>query len=305
MRSRWFLIGFRVLLCCGALSLGFVAVTDVLCDTAPDEYEPDDAPASANPYYVGGESQVHTIHSVADQDWVYIEILPDGIYEIRLRNVGSDLDLGFDIYSDTDTVTPLISIDAGLAGEDETYVLNALSWSLPQGKCYVRVWMYGAVAPVNPGYTLEIVQPTGANNGLASAYSACEIDVYWTPSGSAGIVGYEIRRSSFAKGPYVEISEVSALTSSYRDGCCLEGATTYWYLIYSINSDGKRGQFTTPFSAATAGGDTCTPTVPSGQTPTDTPTETPTGIGGTPTDTPTRTPTPTHSSGVSSWDNYE
>lgn len=73
------------------------------------------------------------------------------------------------------------------------------------------------------------------------------LDVNWTASGSAGVIQYNIYRSTVSGGPYTEIAQVPSSQNSFNDATVTQG-TTYYYVVTafdgtneSINSNEASG----------------------------------------------------------------
>ena len=98
----------------------------------PDEYEPDDSPASAKMIEIGS-SQQHSFHDENDVDWVKFEVTERGRYIIRARGVHTNR---------LDTYIELFDSDMDSIGEDDDGGESLDSWlsiRLDTGLYYLKV----------------------------------------------------------------------------------------------------------------------------------------------------------------------
>jgi len=109
-----------------------ISVVTHVDHTLPDAYEPDNGPAEATPFVLGGPPQGHTLHSSSDRDWVAVDV-PTGGMTITADVLSDPALLGFaDVrIFDIDGVTELAS---GLDG--------AACVAAAPGTYYVVVLMY-------------------------------------------------------------------------------------------------------------------------------------------------------------------
>ncbi|MCL1836064.1 MAG: DVUA0089 family protein [Treponema sp.] len=112
---------------------GFRAWVQAIVRLAPDEYEPDDDPASAKTIEIGTPQQ-HTFHSGDDVDWVKFQITQSGRYTIRARGVNSNR---------LDTYIELFDANLNSIAEDDDggeSLDSLLSLQLGSGLYYLKVW---------------------------------------------------------------------------------------------------------------------------------------------------------------------
>src|SRR5439155_21634588 len=88
--------------------------------------------------------------------------------------------------------------------------------------------------------------PTGV---VASATSPTRVDVGWNPV--SGATRYEVLRSTSASGPFATIG--SSTTTTLADTTVATG-TTYYYVVRSVNADGRSGPSIPPVSATPVAG---------------------------------------------------
>lgn len=108
-----------------------------------DEYEPDNSSSIANQIVVDGEVQVHSIHAVTDEDWVYFNATSGAIYEIGCD--GPNDILIFSVYDEIDLENPIdygfIEFPAYVMCEsDTTYYIQVVSYfgGIGQYSVYVK-----------------------------------------------------------------------------------------------------------------------------------------------------------------------
>jgi Abnormal spindle-like microcephaly-assoc'd, ASPM-SPD-2-Hydin len=75
--------------------------------------------------------------------------------------------------------------------------------------------------------------------GVASAHAA---DLQWQASSSAGVVGYDIYRSTVSGGSYTKITSSPISGTSYSDTKVTVGMQ-YFYVVTAINSDGTQSGY--------------------------------------------------------------
>lgn len=90
-------------------------------------------------------------------------------------------------------------------------------------------------------------KPAAPTNILATAVSYSKINLTWNDN-STNETGFEVYRATSLAGPFQIITTTAANAVSYADSL-LQPATTYYYKVQAINSNGNSG-----FAAAEAGG---------------------------------------------------
>ncbi|NUN97943.1 MAG: fibronectin type III domain-containing protein [Candidatus Omnitrophica bacterium] len=153
-------------------------------------------------------------------------------------------------------------------------------------------------------FVIDTTSGVSLSNGIAIPLGLDAMELRWEPSTDGLLLGYSIRRALSRSGPYDEIADLPAGTTTTVDMGLAPG-TTYFYQVLEFDSNLNSRQLTSPFSGTTSPAPTPTVTATSTPTPSATPTETPTTTG-TSTETPTpsfteiplatSTPTPTASS---------
>ena len=78
------------------------------------------------------------------------------------------------------------------------------------------------------------VQPPAPTNVVATAISANQINLTWSPA--AGATNYYVKRSTINGGPYTTVSAPLTVTNFSDTG--LVGGTTYYYVIAAANDGG-------------------------------------------------------------------
>jgi hypothetical protein len=126
MKSR--AITFALLVAC-ALLLG--ALLAWPAQAVPDIYEPDDWPEDATPLVVG-VAQEHTIDPAGDADYVSLEVVEGGVYQLE-ASVGPESPLDPDLWIE-DPVG--YYSDKGDIGEPEIYAFVAKA----SGTYVFRIW---------------------------------------------------------------------------------------------------------------------------------------------------------------------
>ena len=138
-------------------------------DVSEDGFEVDDTPGEAKVVVVNAtESQLHTLHDAADEDWVVFYGLSGESYEVRAESVGLNVDVILSVF-EADGATPLvdgggdpIEADDGFEGEDEVLVFVASE----DGLYRIRVSQFEPTGAVDGNdYRLRVVRnvaPVGA-----------------------------------------------------------------------------------------------------------------------------------------------
>jgi hypothetical protein len=220
-----------------------------LGENFPDEYEQDDSPGQAGPYYIGSENQQHTLHSASDEDWVYWNAIEGQSYILSVLDPGTDLDAVIEVYDASDTLSPLLIVDSGAGGEGESTEWTALG----HGTYFLRVTQSEPVIPTEPGYTLSLEASSGLSPASAEGVSAQAIQLTWLPSDQPD---HEVYRSSSIDGLYELVTRLEGIENSFLDDG-LSAGTTYYYLIYACDASGNRSQWTRPFGATTEENSAC------------------------------------------------
>ena len=128
----------------GQLSMPYQTLVDV---ARPDAYEPDDTPAQASVFEIGG-TQTHNLHASNDVDWVKFYAPSGYVFSVQAQQLGtnSDVCLAF-FYSGQPDAAPTPVLDLPVADDNgtgtgivEKAVLDLSGENpLPPGFYYVRV----------------------------------------------------------------------------------------------------------------------------------------------------------------------
>ncbi len=79
-----------------------------------------------------------------------------------------------------------------------------------------------------------------AGNGVAPI--AHEVDLFWDPSLSANVVGYNVHRAIQSGGPYMKLNPVLLGSTTYTDATVVSG-NTYFYVVTAQDVNGVESQF--------------------------------------------------------------
>ncbi len=79
-----------------------------------------------------------------------------------------------------------------------------------------------------------------AGNGVAPI--AHEVDLFWDPSSSPDVVGYNVYRAIQSGGPYMKLNPVLIVPTTYTDATVMSG-TTYFYVVTAEDVNGVESQF--------------------------------------------------------------
>ena len=77
----------------------------------------------------------------------------------------------------------------------------------------------------------------------ASAASTSQIDLTWT-DGSDNETGFKVERAASSGGPFSQVADLAAGSTSYSDTGLTE-STTYYYRVFAYNADGNSGNSNT------------------------------------------------------------
>jgi hypothetical protein len=79
-----------------------------------------------------------------------------------------------------------------------------------------------------------------AGNGVVPI--AHEVDLFWDPSSSPNVVGYNVYRAIQSGGPYMKLNPVLIVSTAYTDATVMSG-TTYFYVVTAEDVNGVESQF--------------------------------------------------------------
>ena len=93
--------------------------------------------------------------------------------------------------------------------------------------------------------TLEdaVTPPATPTDLVAAAVSQSQIDLSWTDA-STDETSFEVKRATATDGPYAQIAELPAGTTTYQD-TGLAASTTYFYRVEAVNAGGSSGESNT------------------------------------------------------------
>ncbi|MCG3198608.1 MAG: hypothetical protein GHCLOJNM_03112 [bacterium] len=214
------------------------------------------------------------------------------------------------VFSETMDVTVDPVVTFGTAAPFTERVVQSLGWETITGPAPGRAWTGRYAIGIETGDGLNTIRVSTArsadgfvipddtyhqfvidttsgvslSNGIAIPLGLDAMELRWEPSTDGLLLGYAIRRALSRSGPYDEIADLPAGTTTTVDMGLAPG-TTYYYQVLEFDSNLNSRQLTSPFSGTTSPAPT--PTVTATATPSATPTET-----STPTGTSTETPTP-------------
>ncbi len=78
-----------------------------------------------------------------------------------------------------------------------------------------------------------------AGNGVAPI--AHEVDLFWDPSSSPDVAGYNVYRAIQSGGPYMKLNPVLIVSTTYTDATVMSG-TTYFYVVTAEDVNGVESQ---------------------------------------------------------------
>ncbi len=104
--------------------------------------------------------------------------------------------------------------------------------------------------------TLEGTYPiviTGSGGGIQHSATVtltvtAEVYLSWSPSGSQGVIGYNVYRSTTTGGPYTRINQGLVATTDYVDGVVQDGYT-YYYVTTAVNQQQQESGYSNEASA--------------------------------------------------------
>jgi autotransporter-associated beta strand protein len=140
---------------------------------------------------------------------------------------------GAPVGSSAITITPsqLGSTSQNCIGKSQYSGDPYLNGKVDDFRIYNGALSAAQIAALAAGYP---VQPPAPTNVVATAVSANQINLTWSPD--AGATNYYVRRSMVGGGPYTTISV--PLTATNFSDIGLVGGTTYYYVIAAANDGG-------------------------------------------------------------------
>ena len=144
---------------CSLPSTSLVTLMDLTSTSPLDDYEEDDSPTSAAgvPRVIlpnDLHSQFHTFHNADDEDWA-IFYAAAGIYNIRVDNVSAICDPQIEIFTESNTTTPIQTINAAGMGQGELGTWNCTA----DGIYYLRLTNLSGHWGANVWYSLRLYNP--------------------------------------------------------------------------------------------------------------------------------------------------
>ena len=151
-----------------------------------DRYEPDNTRDEARPFEVAGV-QLHTFHVSGDEDWVEFFVVTDFVYEVRTRQLGTNVDTVLDLYKMADGVlTNVYHRDSQGSGRGKGEYALLDDWEA--GTYFARVRPYAASqAGLDTEYELRISVPSAPAQTFLCILGA---DLYNSSRSPAGAVAY-------------------------------------------------------------------------------------------------------------------
>lgn len=127
--------------------------------------------------------------------------------------------------------------------------LGATSVSLTNSSTLVAVTPVHSSASV----TVTVTNPSGASATLPSGFTYHSIDLLWNaPSTSpVTIAGYNVYRGNTSAGPFGLLNGSSPLATTSFVDATVEGATTYYYEVKSVDTNGVESPPAGPVPATT------------------------------------------------------
>jgi hypothetical protein len=121
-----------------------------------DQYEDDNTFDNATLIEITGTPQEHTIHARTDEDWLKFEAQPGYGYQIRIDNVGFDIDIALELYETSGNIL-IETKNRGFEGEGEQIDYVAQS----EGIYSIKVRHTGFFGD-NTGYSIRVneIPPT-------------------------------------------------------------------------------------------------------------------------------------------------
>jgi len=104
-----------------------------------------------------------------------------------------------------------------------------------------------AITPSHTGYTFspntQSVTVNGANvtnvNFTATVQQAHSVVLSWNASGTSGVTGYYVYRSTVSGGPYMKLNSSPVATLTYTDSNNVQSGTTYFYVATAVDPSGE------------------------------------------------------------------
>ena len=134
------------------------------------------------------------------------------------------------------------------------------TWSITQGSLPGGLTLNSSTGQVSGTPTVSgnfnfTVQATDSGNPPATATAPLALTVNppsvalsWTASGSPGVIGYNIYRSTTNGGPYTKINSSLDSTTTYTD-LAVQSGNTYYYVTTAVNSQGQESSYSNQASA--------------------------------------------------------
>ena len=113
-----------------------------------------------------------------------------------------------------------------------------------------------AVTPVHNSGSVDVTvtNSNGQSAALAAGFAYHSIDLMWSaPSSSpVTIAGYNVYRSNTSAGPFGRVSGSTPLANTDFTDAGVEGGTTYYYEVRSVDSNGTESAPAGPVPATTS-----------------------------------------------------
>ena len=94
---------------------------------------------------------------------------------------------------------------------------------------------------------------TGSGGGIQQSVTltltvTANVMLSWDPSGSQGVMGYNVYRSMTTGGPYTKINQGLVPNTNYVDGAVQDGYT-YYYVTTAVNQQQQESGYSNEASA--------------------------------------------------------
>ncbi|MCL5670043.1 MAG: IPT/TIG domain-containing protein [Acidobacteria bacterium] len=122
----------------------------------------------------------------------------------------------------------------------------------------IKVTNSTTIQAMTPAHSYGKVSVTVTNSGgqsatLSSGFTYHSVTLTWDPptSTSVSITGYNVYRSQAAAGPFAKINGSSAVTGTSYTDTTVQGGTTYYYEVTSVDSNGTESSPNGPIQVTT------------------------------------------------------
>jgi large repetitive protein len=156
------------------------------------------------------------------------------------------------------TVGLAYSANVQAPGGCTPYQWKIASGALPPGLSlsWLTTTTYSTIAgkPTMPGTYSFTVRVQGCGGHISShAYTVViasttrtiqhVVSLFWAPSTSSDITGYNVYRAAISTGPYSRINSGGLVAASLYDDSTVKSGMTYFYVVTTVNSSGIESGF--------------------------------------------------------------